>query len=59
MNECVKKKIAPVGHLTRTPTSTLCKVVKWDINNIFKNFKDLNLGVVHQADWLAALLHST
>ena len=46
--------VAPEGSITRSPTSTLCKLFTW----LYEDSVELTdrLLLVHQADWLASLL---
>jgi len=49
------KAMAPEKHTTVAPTSTLCKLVTWHQEGAWAGAKEPVL--MHQADWLAWLLH--
>eukprot|EP00238_Polyblepharides_amylifera_P003807 CAMPEP_0196586466 /NCGR_PEP_ID=MMETSP1081-20130531/54380_1 /TAXON_ID=36882 /ORGANISM="Pyramimonas amylifera, Strain CCMP720" /LENGTH=478 /DNA_ID=CAMNT_0041908363 /DNA_START=97 /DNA_END=1533 /DNA_ORIENTATION=- len=48
------KELAPSGHTVTSATSTLCKLVHWDMEGVIPSCGDARL--MHQADWLAFLL---
>ena len=49
------KDLAPPSHTTTASTSTLCKLLTWTREGRWQGEKSPRL--LHQADWLAALLH--
>eukprot|EP00245_Coleochaete_scutata_P002753 TRINITY_DN1384_c0_g1_i1.p1 TRINITY_DN1384_c0_g1~~TRINITY_DN1384_c0_g1_i1.p1 ORF type:complete len:556 (+),score=77.98 TRINITY_DN1384_c0_g1_i1:86-1669(+) len=51
------KSIAPANHTVTSGTSTLCKLVSWLDAQPITGEAILNSRLLHQADWLAFLLH--
>lgn len=53
------KSIAPESHTTLSGSSTLCKLLGWDADGTLKNtiLEGHSPILVHQADWLAYILH--
>ena len=60
------KQIAPPEHTATAATSTLCKVLAWDEAGVWQAAAAAAAGaaggevepaILHQADWVAALLH--
>ncbi|GMH43604.1 hypothetical protein BSKO_11526 [Bryopsis sp. KO-2023] len=54
------KGIAPPGHPAQASTSTLSKVIAWDMLSAWQECEKNGVkhpGILHQADWLASLLH--
>ena len=52
-------QIAPKDHTATAPTSTLCKVLTWYENGTIQSAQEEYAPIVlHQADYLASLLHS-
>ncbi|PRW56955.1 Six-hairpin glycosidase [Chlorella sorokiniana] len=53
------KQLAPEGHTATAATSTLCKVLEWDAAGAWQAAAEQGLdpAFVHQADWVAGLLH--
>eukprot|EP00210_Caulerpa_lentillifera_P006661 g6364.t1 len=51
--------IAPESHPVRAATSTLCKVIEWHLKKTFVEHqrKGKKIEIMHQADWLAYILH--
>jgi hypothetical protein len=51
--------IAPPEHTATASTSTLCKVLTWDAEQLWQHAaaEGRTPIISHQADWLAALLH--
>jgi sugar (pentulose or hexulose) kinase len=60
------KQMAPPDHAATAATSTLCKVLAWDEAGVWQAAAaaaagaeggELEPAILHQADWVAALLH--
>ena len=56
------KQMAPPDHTATAATSTLCKVLAWDEAGVWQAAAEAAGGevepaILHQADWVAALLH--
>ncbi|EFN55058.1 hypothetical protein CHLNCDRAFT_31526 [Chlorella variabilis] len=52
--------MAPPDHTATTATSTLCKVLDWDERQVWQRVQEaegVEPCIVHQADWIAGLLH--
>ena len=49
------KALAPPSHTTTASTSTLCKLITWSQEGKWQG--ESHPRLLHQADWLAALLH--
>lgn len=54
------KEIAPASHTATASTSTLCKVIHWHLEGVWQAAQQAGKqpGLLHQADWLASLLHA-
>ncbi|KAF5829568.1 hypothetical protein DUNSADRAFT_15895 [Dunaliella salina] len=54
------KEIAPPSHTATASTSTLCKVIHWHLEGVWQPAQQAGKqpGLLHQADWLASLLHA-
>ena len=54
-----KQAIAPPAHTAAAPTSTLCKLLTWHLAGTWQAAAAAGAApaLLHQADWLAALLH--
>lgn len=52
--------IAPPSHTATASTSTLCKVLQWHADGAWQAAaqQGADPGLLHQADWLASLLHA-
>lgn len=55
----VGQAIAPASHTATASTSTLCKVLTWHLANTWQDAAAAGAQprLMHQADWLAYLLH--
>lgn len=55
----VLQAIAPPSHTATASTSTLCKVLTWHLEGIWQAAAagGASPRLMHQADWLAYLLH--
>jgi hypothetical protein len=53
--------IAPASHTASAATSTLCKVLTWHLAHTWQDAAAAGATprLMHQADWLAYLLHGT
>ncbi len=51
--------MAPSSHTATASTSTLCKLLTWDQQGVWQAAagRGSDPGLLHQADWLASLLH--
>lgn len=51
--------LTPPDHTASASTSTLCKVLTWHHSGLIASLRSQGLDpcVLHQADWLASLLH--
>ncbi|GAX83459.1 hypothetical protein CEUSTIGMA_g10884.t1 [Chlamydomonas eustigma] len=55
------KAIAPASHTTSASTSTLCKLMAWHLEEVWQQAESHGMKpcLMHQADWLASLLHGS
>lgn len=53
------QSMAPPEHTATASTSTLCKLLTWDSQQLWQRLQAEGRvpQITHQADWLAALLH--
>lgn len=56
---CCLQAMAPPEHTATASTSTLCKLLAWDGQQLWQRAaaEGRTPLIAHQADWLAALLH--
>jgi hypothetical protein len=55
----IMQAIAPPDHTTTSSTSALCKLLAWQLQGLPQQAAAAGAepGLLHQADWLASLLH--
>jgi hypothetical protein len=53
------QSMSPPSHTATASTSTLCKLLTWHQSGVWQAAQSQGAtpGLLHQADWLASLLH--